>query len=491
MTKFMRNYLITWYDVSKKNKILIGDTNWQAKEGWTYPNLLTINLDVRRDTFASSNECHLQIYNLSKDRRQQMFHDRFKPDEEIYLEIMAGYGQNLSLIFRGRVLQSYSYMQGNDMITDIEALDIGFMSYIKDGRHVNYSSMTLEAGTSKREAIERIVADMEEESQIGALGAIGNVEYQTPVSFLGNSIFTIDQITGGHVFVDLGRINVLSDKETIDVGSVPLINAETGLLGTPMRKGGQLELDILFEPSYVVGQAVKLETITGVSEFNGVFKVLGIHHSGVISSADCGVLKTRLNLWYGAFLPDTNNALVPVQQQLSRVRNAEVLTFTGDLPQSVMDVYNYIQSHNGKVPHTKVPDTTIYWNKIIHDGDYPLLGIIGNLFRVCQTAQQIANKKLGYTPIIQVSSGFRTLARNKSVGGSATSLHLTGRAIDVTAIGGIRDFKKIYFMYYNEVTQVRELLLEGGCVHIGIDKVNLTRGRWNPKTNKVEPVRDR
>ena len=490
MAKFMRNYLITWYDLSKGNKILIGDTNWQAKEGWSYPNLLTINMDVRRDTFASSNECHLQIFNLGKDRRQQMFHDRFNPAEEIYLEIMAGYGQNLSLIFRGRVLQSYSYMQGNDMITDIEALDIGFMSYIKDGRHVNYTSMTLEAGTSKREAIERIAADMEDESQLGALGAIGNVQYQTPVSFLGNSIFTIDQITGGHVFVDLGRVNVLSDKETIDVGYVPLISAETGLLGTPMRRGGQLELDILFEPSYIVGQAVKLETVTGVSEFNGAFKVLGVHHSGVISAADCGTLKTRLNLWYGAFLPDTNNALVPVEQEFSKVRGADILPMDGDMPQTVVDVYNYIQKY-GRAPHSRVPNTTIYWHKLIHDGDYPLLGVIGNLFRVCQVAQQIANKYFGTSPVIQVSSGFRNPVRNKNVGGSSTSLHLTGRAIDVTAIGSLKDFKKIYFMYHPHVDSVRELLLEGGCVHIGIDKKNLTHGRWNPRTNKVEPVRDR
>ena len=85
MAKFMRNYLIRWIP-ENQDEILIGDTNWQAKEGWVYPNLLTINLDVNRNTFAASNECHLQIYNLNRSNRQQMYHDRYRPDKIIYLD---------------------------------------------------------------------------------------------------------------------------------------------------------------------------------------------------------------------------------------------------------------------------------------------------------------------------------------------------------------------------------------------------------------------
>ena len=41
MAKFLRNYLINWINLDTKEDIYIGDTNWQAKEGWKYPNLLT------------------------------------------------------------------------------------------------------------------------------------------------------------------------------------------------------------------------------------------------------------------------------------------------------------------------------------------------------------------------------------------------------------------------------------------------------------------
>ena len=484
MAKFMRNYLISWIDLDDKKDIYIGDTNWQVKSGWTYPNLLTINLDVNRNTFAASNECHLQIYNLSRSHRQVMYHDRYRPDKVVWLEIMAGYGQNLSLIFRGKVLQSYSYMQGNDMITDIQAIDAGFMDYIKDGRHVNYTSMTLEAGTSKNEAIKRIQADMEEGTQIGAIGDIGKETYKTPVSFLGNAFFTLDTITGGHVYVDMGKINVLSNKEALDIGKVPLISAETGLLGTPMRRDGQLEVDILFEPSYVVGQLVEMQTITGVDQFNGLFKVIGIHHTGTISAASCGTLKTRLNLWYGNKLPETDSTYVSEEQTFSKVKGEDVTPVIGDIPKSCQDVYDYIRKNNGIVPDWKIGNTTIGWRNVITNNAYPTLLIINNLYQLCEAVQSVVGKGKK----INVNNGYRTDAENKSAKGSSTSLHKQGKAIDVTSIQGYGSLKEIYFAFYDLPSVFDELLLEGGCVHIAFGKGRLTRGRWIPATNQVVPV---
>lgn len=484
MAKFMRNYLITWYDIDKGEKILIGDKDWQKKEGWTYPNLLTINLDVNRNTFAASNECHLQIYNLSRSNRQQMYHDRYRPDKEIYLDIMAGYGQNLSLIFRGKVLQSYSFMQGNNMVTDIQALDMGFMTYIKDGRHVNYTSMTLEAGTSKNEAIKRIQADMEEGTQLGALGKIGDEKYQTPVSFLSNSFLALDTLTGGHVFVDLGKINVLSNKEVIDVGEIPLINAETGLLGTPMRRDGQLEVDILFEPSYVVGQAVKMETITGVDQFNGIFKIIGIHHNGTISAASCGILKTRLNLWYGNKLPDTDNADVVTEEYFAKVRGENITPMEGLVPVDCNYVYAYIRENNGQVPNKKVGNTTINWREVIRDGVYPSLSSIANLYQVCEIAQSI----VGQNRRIKVSNGYRTPTKNQDVGGVPKSWHLVGKAIDITEIQGYKNTRQMYalFIKWADTYGIGELFDEDDHLHVATGAG--LRGSYNKYTRQVKTL---
>ena len=476
MTKFMRNYLINWIDLDDKKDIYIGDTNWQAKSNWTYPKLLTINLDINRNTFAASNECHLQIYNLSRSHRQVMYHDRYRPDKVIWLEIMAGYGQNLSLIFRGKVLQSYSYMQGNDMITDIQAIDAGFMDYVKDGRHVNYTSMTLEAGTSKSEAIKRIATDMEEGTQIGGIGKIGDTKYQTPVSFLGNAFFTLDTITGGHVFVDMGKINVLSDKEVLDIGKVPLISAETGLLGTPMRRDGQLEVDILFEPSYVVGQLVEMKTITGVDEFNGLFKVIGIHHTGIISAATCGTLKTRLNLWYGNKLPETDSTYVADEEAFSKVKGEDVTPVIGDAPKSCQDVYDFIKKYNGSVPDWKVGNTTISWRDVIRDNARPPLWAINNLYQICGLVQEV----IGVGVKISVSNGYRTPAQNQNVLGADKSWHLQGKALDITSISGYANTRKMYAKFIQYTSIFGELLDETDHLHIAIGAGR--RGLYNRHT---------
>ena len=487
MTKFMRNYLISWIDIEKGEKYLIGDRDWQKKDGWVYPNLLTINLDVNRNTFAAANECHLQIYNLSRSHRQAMYHDRYRPDKVIWLEIMAGYGQNLSLIFTGKVLQSYSYMQGNDMITDIQALDAGFMEYVKEGgKRVNHTSMTLEAGTLKKDAIKRIVADMEEGTQVGGIGKIGDESYQTPVSFLGNSFMTIDEITGGHCFVDLGRVNILSDKEILDVGVVPLINAETGLLGTPMRRDGQLEVDVLFEPSYVVGQGVKMETITGVDQFNGLFKVIGIHHTGTISAATCGTLKTRLNLWYGNKLPQTDSTYVSEEETFSKVKGDDVTPMSGMVDDSCIAVYEWIKT-TGTIPDKKIGNTTINWRDVIPSGSRPSLVIISELYQICGAVQAVA----GIGVKVYVSSGYRDETLNKDVLGAAKSWHLKGKAIDITRIGSQTDTKQLYYMFEPLTSVFGELLDEGNHLHIATGSG--LRGAWNKYTQryeKIPPARD-
>ena len=479
MAKFMRNYLISWIDIEKGEKYLIGDRDWQKKDGWVYPNLLTINLDVNRNTFAAANECHLQIYNLSRSHRQAIYHDRYRPDKVIWLEIMAGYGQNLSLIFTGKVLQSYSYMQGNDMITDIQALDAGFMEYVKEGgRRVNYTSMTLEAGTLKKDAIKRIVADMEEGTQVGGIGKIGDESYQTPVSFLGNSFMTIDEITGGHCFVDLGRVNILSDKEILDVGVVPLINAETGLLGTPMRRDGQLEVDVLFEPSYVVGQGVKMETITGVDQFNGLFKVIGIHHTGTISAATCGTLKTRLNLWYGNKLPQTDSTYVSNEESFSKVKGEDVTPVIGTTPKSCQDVYDWIKMHNGEVPNWFVGNTTIGWRDVISDGARPELWIINNLYQICGLVQEV----IGIGTKINVNNGYRTPAENQDALGAKESWHLQGKALDITGISGFANTRKMYAYFVKFPNIFGELLDETSHLHIATGAGR--RGAYNNKRFK-------
>lgn len=490
--KFMRNYLIKIVP-ENHDQLLIGDVLWYENRNkkfdeWSVPNLLTINLDINRNTFASTNEAHIQILNLNPAHRQRLFHDKYRADKIDYIDVYAGYGSNLSLVFRGKILQTYSYKQGSDMITDIQAIDLGFLSYYKDGRKVNYTNMTLEAGTTKREAVQRIISDMESGTQVGGLGSI-NGTYQTPVSFVGDSFTLLDEITGGHVFVDLGKVNVLSNKEGLKIGSIPIISAETGMLGTPMRRDAQLEVDTLFEPSIQVGQLVELQTLTGVQEYNGTFKVIGVHHSGTIGTADCGRLTTRFNLFVGTLLPDTDITLVENKNQkqtLSEVENTNVTQVNGKAPSACIDVFRFMQQ-NGKAPNTNIPDTNIKWSTVIKQGK-PSLEIITNLYNVSRNVASAVKAKFGNVSI-QISSGYRTPQRNAQIGGSSTSLHLKGSALDITKIGNLS--QKTMFNFFANQSWTREVLIESGCIHVGINKKRRTIGKWaNGKFTPINVVRD-
>lgn len=56
--------------------------------------------------------------------------------------------------------------------------------------------------------------------------------------------------------------------------------------------------------------------------------------------------------------------------------------------------------------------------------------VIHNLYRACQ-ALEVVRQEMGELPVI-VSSGYRSAALNKAVGGAADSRHMQGLAVDFT-----------------------------------------------------------
>jgi hypothetical protein len=253
----------------------------------------TVEFDIHRNSLSSANVCQIRIYNLAPDTRNQIRKDQFDYGDQRLISFRAGYGKKLSLAFSGNITQAWSVREGVNMITQIECFDGGF-AYVNAITDQQYPS-----GTPQASIIDSLATSL---GQTGVqIGAIGTYEGQISRgnSYSGNTMNILGEITGGGAFIDNRTIHCLNDDEAL-AGEIQVINAASGLLGTPILEQQYINLDMLFEPSLKVAQLVKIESATE-ERFNGTHKVLSIKHRGIISEVVSGSAITSLGLLPGAF----------------------------------------------------------------------------------------------------------------------------------------------------------------------------------------------
>lgn len=257
---------------------------------------LTLNFNIVRNTLASSNRATFTIRNLASDTRRQIFHDRIQTQDFKQIKLQAGYeGQSpLPTIFQGNQMQAYSWREGVDWVTEIEAFDGGFG--ILNGQ----VAQTVPSGWNLQQIIKSVFATI---PHIG-IGSIGDVEAGSSrgITLMGNSWDVAGQIATGQnaqCFIDNEQANFLTRDEYIaGPAGLTVISNDTGLLETPRRSNVLLEVKMLFEPRIQVGQRVLVQGLEKV--YNGEYKVLGVTHAGVISGAVSGSATTTVSLDLGA-----------------------------------------------------------------------------------------------------------------------------------------------------------------------------------------------
>lgn len=278
VNKFNRQYRLTLKLTEEDNAVVIEPP-------------FTISFSVQRNISSSLNQMRLNVFNLGKVLRQQIFQDRFNIKKYKKVILQAGYDK-ISTIFVGNLLEAYSLRQKQDIITYINAQDGGF------GVRNSYSNFSMKSGATFKDTISRLFQDM----QNIATGKIGDIEgsHKRGSVFNGNTFNLLRKQSKENVFIDNEIINALKDNEVIE-GNVFLISSETGLLGTPRRKDAIIEVDLLFEPKIIIGQIVELKSRID-SRFDGQYKVIGIGHNATISEAIGGNAKTTLQLFIGTQL---------------------------------------------------------------------------------------------------------------------------------------------------------------------------------------------
>lgn len=255
----------------------------------------TCEFDITRNTLSSLNVCQLRIFNLSQLSRDQIRYNITNLGQKRKISFKAGYGDNIATIFTGTITEAWSVREGVNFITQIECYDGGFA--FQTG---TITASPFIAGTPYREIIRTLMRDLPDVS----IGAIGNFTGVLPkkTTYSGDPVKALQELTGGAFFIDNGKAYALKTDEYVPtLGQRLVVNAQSGLLGTPVREQTGVHFDMLFEPALTVGTKIKLESLTE-QNFNGEYKVTEVKHKGVISDAVAGDAITTGGFFFSKIL---------------------------------------------------------------------------------------------------------------------------------------------------------------------------------------------
>jgi hypothetical protein len=257
----------------------------------------TVDFDIQRDILSSCNAAKIRVYNLSEKIRNQIYHDMYDYDNLTKsIELKAGYGSSLPTVCKGNISSAWSAREGVNFITQMESFD-GWDAVVN-----SYTDMSFPASMPKQAVIESLVTSLASEGiGRGHIGTFsGNLTRGNSSSL--STMQLLQELTSGGspsgVFIDNNNIHCLKDDECY-LGEIAEIDSSSGLIGTPIRSEKGLHFDMVFEPRLSIGQLIALNSSTG-KIFNGKYKVVSVHHRGMISESVCGEVITTVGLFYGA-----------------------------------------------------------------------------------------------------------------------------------------------------------------------------------------------
>lgn len=266
---------------------------------------VTIEFDITRNNLTSMNVCQIRLYNLAPERRNQLRFNGFNQGLYKTISLRAGYSTSggsttasnvastlntsLPAIFTGNISQASSVREGQDFITQIESFDGGF-GFVNGDVNVSYP-----AGTPRQFVIEDLMSKIPNVT-FGAAGIFPDVLMKKE-TYTGNPCQILYEMTGGAFFIDHERAYALKSSDFAPKASGPIIiNADTGLLNTPMLEQSTITFEMIFEPTLDVGGLIILESLT-YPEANGSYILNSVKHRGTISGAVSGNLTTTAQFY--------------------------------------------------------------------------------------------------------------------------------------------------------------------------------------------------
>jgi hypothetical protein len=285
MIKFGRNYVLLVMPTPTSTPVVIGP----------YSNL-TMEFNVVRNTFGSSNESEVRVTNLSSATREILRKDWTMQGVSSPMAIGVGHGASTPFIFAGNMRLGQSVREGTEYITTLQGFTLGDIY-----QNAEFSATFLK-GTPNGIVIRALMNSLMFDKQgfptgitIGGIGVFpGELDKDEPVS--GNTCHILTERTGRGFFIDNNQAFAMNMGDALPTSDMPIISSASGLLGTPTRDGSFLRFDMLLEPRLRIGQTVQLISVTELP-YQGYFKVVELRHRGIVSPVVCGDAITTVGLF--------------------------------------------------------------------------------------------------------------------------------------------------------------------------------------------------
>lgn len=267
---------------------------------------LTLEFNISHNIFAAANVGNFTIHNLSAGKKNEISFNQFLKARPYRVVLQAGYisqqtggllgsPKSLPVVFDGYANVAYSERNGAEVVTRINAFDNGDITSGKPAAYFPDSTSPIPAKTSWEEAVRIMMTYLKPLVQPGEISIDSS---QTPEALprpivLSGSVWLtlqalVSTVTGAHLWIENGVCNVLGQDNFLETdNNLGVLESATGLLGIPLYTGATILVSSVFEPALKIGARIVLQSKFN-QKANGLCKIVGYTHRGVISGVQSG-----------------------------------------------------------------------------------------------------------------------------------------------------------------------------------------------------------
>ncbi|VVD75611.1 hypothetical protein PAQ31011_00854 [Pandoraea aquatica] len=212
---------------------------------------LRFAFDVKRGDSQTPNSAHIRVFNMSPDTMTRV-QKEFKR-----VVIQAGYKGNYGLIFDGTVVQT---RRGRE-----SALDTKLEITAADGDAAyNFAvvNTTLAAGSTAQDHFDAVAKSMVRYGVgVGYTAGLQSNPLPRGKAIFGmarNFMRGVARATQTTWSIQDGQIVVIPETSYMP-GTIPVINADTGMLGMPTQTQNGISVKVLLNPNIKIGTLVQLD----------------------------------------------------------------------------------------------------------------------------------------------------------------------------------------------------------------------------------------